>query len=344
MAVPINSKSSIESDKKSVADSVDINNELPVVSDKNNRTDSAILNSELPIADKLSTPINEAKSPNGTSSVGNTPGLSATELNDANSISVTVADPDAPLIVLFGPPDCGKTMTLVRLTRYLKTKGGYTVAPIRTFRPESDTNYGDICTNFDSMINDDNAAASTQRISFMLVEVIKNGKRLCQILEAPGEFYFDPEKTKQNEFPNYVNKIIASNNRKIWTIMVEPDWKDQTHRNNYVSRIAYLKQKMRSKDKTVFIFNKIDKTNFIISVGNIHVKAAITEIQNLYPNIFIPFLNQNPITKLWKKHNCKFVPFQTGFYTKAVNGLTYQAGPEEYCTILWNTLMKNIYG
>lgn len=313
---------------------------MPVEFNKKNSDDSNNVNPELPAMDGSTNPVKETPLSENNPG-GNIPGLSAAELKDANSISVTVSDPVAPLIVLFGPTSCGKTMTLIRLTRYLQKKG-YTVAPIRTFRPASDTNYAEICTNFDGMINNDNAAKTTALISFMLVEVIKNGKRLCQILEAPGEFYFNAEMPAA-QFPNYVNAIISSNNRKIWTIMVEPDWLNQTDRSNYVSKITYLKQSMRPTDKVVFVFNKIDKTNFVRGVGDVNVSAAITEVQNLYPNIFVPFLNQNPITKLWKKHNCKFVPFQTGFYTEAVNGLTYQQGPEEYCTKLWSTLMKNIY-
>lgn len=273
---------------------------------------------------------------------GGVHGLSAAEMNDPNSIRVTVSDPNAPLIILFGPAACGKTMTLVRMTRFLQSEG-YTVSPIRHFRPTSDTNYKDICEHFDETMNSNNAADSTDRISFMLVEVIKNGHRICQILEAPGEYYFNPKKPNAS-FPNYVNTIIASSNRKVWTIMVEPDWKDHTDRANYVSKINRLKQSMRAKDSAVFVFNKIDKTNFVRSVGNINTSAAITEVKNLYPNIFVPFLNQNPITRIFKEYNCDFVPFQTGYYTEAVNGLTYQEGPREYCVKLWKCLMKKITG
>ena len=112
-------------------------------------------------------------------------GLTKEELNDPNKISVTIADKDAPIVVLFGPPACGKTMTLVRLTRYLR-ENGYTITPIRTFRPTYDSNYSEICDNFDVMMNQDDAAASTSKISFMLVKVSKNGRTICQILEAPG--------------------------------------------------------------------------------------------------------------------------------------------------------------
>ena len=113
-------------------------------------------------------------------------GLISEEINDPNKISVTIADKDAPIVILFGPPACGKTMTLVRLTRYLR-ENGYKIEPIK--------------------------------ISFMLVKVSKNGRTICQILEAPGEYYFNP-KAPRSQFPRYFNAIKSSKNRKIWTIMV----------------------------------------------------------------------------------------------------------------------------
>lgn len=300
-----------------------------------------------PIQDVPVTPIQEqviqeskpAPKPQTTNGVH---GLSTAEMNDPNSIKVIVSDPKAPLVILFGPPACGKTMTLVRMTRFLQAEG-YIVSPIRTFRPTSDTNYAEICEKFDETMNSDNAAESTDRISFMLVEVIKNGRRICQILEAPGEYYFNPRNPSAG-FPNYVNTIISSTNRKVWTIMIEPNWMDHTDRLNYVTKITRLKQSMRPKDSTIFIFNKIDLTNFVRGVGDINKSAAITEIKNLYPNIFVPFLNQNPITKWIKEYNCEFVPFQTGYYTPALNGFTYQEGPREYCVKLWNAIMNNIRG
>ena len=136
------------------------------------------------------------------------------ELNDPNRINVTIADKDAPLVILFGPPSCGKTMTLVRLTRYLK-QCGYKISPIKSFRPSHDENYKQICDNYDTMVNQNDAAQSTNRINFMLVEILSsNSKRLCQILEAPGEYYFNPQQPNA-PFPNYVNTIINCSNRKI---------------------------------------------------------------------------------------------------------------------------------
>lgn len=278
-------------------------------------------------------------------------GLSQEEYQDPNQIKVTIADTKAPIVILFGPPACGKTMTLVRLARFLNKKG-YKISPIRTFRPNNDLNYVELCKpeNFNKIINSQDAADSTANVSFMLVEIIKGGKRLCQILEAPGEYYFDPNNPSM-PFPSYVNTIIASNNRKLWAIMVEPDWRNDVDRINYVDRINELSSRMDIKDKTLFIFNKIDKTNFTIRKGIVNIPYAQKEINNLYPGIFEMFKNQNPITRLWKEYRCGFVPFQTGTYTNTTkadsNGnviLNYQEGPDNYPQMLWNEIKKSITG
>lgn len=274
-------------------------------------------------------------------------GLSYEELNDANKIKVTIADYKTPLVILFGPPTCGKTMTLVRLTRYLQ-KNGYTVQPITSFRPTYDKNYNDMCVNFDSMINSDDAAQSTAKINFMLVQVMYQGKPLCQILEGPGEYYFKPEEPNA-KFPKYVSAIIASNNRKIWAIMVEPDSTNKRMgveaRRNYVNKIHRLKTKISPRDKVMFIFNKIDETPFVIGPGNIKYGLALQHTEFLYPNIFVPFRNVNPITRLWNPNNFDFVAFQTGDFSEAADGtLTFQEGHDVYPRKLWEIIHKRIRG
>ncbi len=274
-------------------------------------------------------------------------GMSSIELNDANKIKVTIADYKTPLVVLFGPPACGKTMTLVRITRFLQSKG-YTVQPVTSFRPTYDKNYSSMCDKFDSMINSDDAAQSTSKINFMLVQVMYGGKPLCQILEGPGEYYFKPEDPKAR-FPKYVNAIISSGNRKIWAIMVEPDKTnkrmDAAVRKNYVNKIHHLKTHISPRDKVVFVFNKIDETPFVVGPGNIKVSLALQQTDFLYPNIFVPFKNQNPITKWWRENNFDFCAFQTGAFSEAADGtLTFEEGHDIYPRKLWEIILKRIRG
>lgn len=271
-------------------------------------------------------------------------GLTSEELNDPNKISVTIADKDAPIVVLFGPPACGKTMTLVRLTRFLR-ENGYTITPIRTFRPTYDANYSEICDNFDVMMNQDDAAKSTSKISFMLVKVSKNGRTICQILEAPGEYYFNP-KAPQSPFPRYFNAIKASKNRKIWTIMVEPDWENETDRLNYVDRIKKLKTQMATRDRAVIVYNKIDKTDFLIdNSGNAHMGLARKNIRDLYPNIFEPFRNTNPIVSWFAPYRFDFTIFQTGDYSTAADGTSlFEQGPDVFPRRLWKIILNRVRG
>ena len=133
--------------------------------------------------------------------------------------------------------------------------------------------------------------------------------------------------------------------------MVEPDWRNVEDRINYVAKINNLSTQMSVKDKTLFIFNKIDKTNFIRKQGQVNVPQAKVEISNLYPGIFEKFKNQNPISKIWKDYLCGFVPFQTGTYTPTTridskgNAVwNYQEGADYYPQMLWNEIKKSITG
>lgn len=297
---------------------------------------------DTPVVGNVSQPVEVSSNEQSSNS-----GLSLEELNDANRITVSIADNKTPLVILFGAPACGKTMTLVRLTRYLRSKG-YTVQPETSFRPAYDRNYRNMCENFDQMINNEDAAQSTSKISFMLVQVMEKGKPLCQILEGPGEYYFNPDNPRAS-FPRYVNAIINSPNRKIWAIMVEPDntssRMDGEARKNYVTRIHKLKTRINPKDKVMFVFNKIDETPFVIGPGHINYKEAMARTQYLYPNIFVPFANENPITRWFKPNNFDFVAFQTGDFSEAADGtLTFEEGHEVYPKKLWGMILKCIRG
>lgn len=309
--------------------------QTPVISNDPIEVEQTIV--EEPIAD--SPVVNE-----NATTTSNIVGLSNEELNDPNKISVVIADKDAPIVVLFGPPACGKTMTLVRLTRYL-SENGYTVTPVRTFRPTYDTNYSDLCDNFDTMINQDDAAQSTNRISFMLVKVSKKGRTICQLLEAPGEYYFNP-KAPNSPFPRFFNAIKACKCRKIWAVMVEPDWGNEPDRLNYVNRIKYLRRQMTTKDKSIIIYNKIDKTEFLIDgSGNAHIGHAIKNIRDLYPGIFEPFRNMRPISNWFTPYNCDFTIFQTGDYSTANDGTSvFQQGSDVFPRKLWSIIVKRVRG
>lgn len=270
-------------------------------------------------------------------------GLTEEEKKDVNKIRITISDKDAPVIVLFGPASCGKTMTLIRLSRFLQ-KQGYQLFPDGTFRPSDDKNYKNLCDNFSSIVNSNDAASRTDNISFMLVKVIKNGKTICQILEGPGELYFNPQRATQS-WPTYVHQLLNNTGlRKVFVTFVEPNFAEEETRRNYVSTLNQLRM-MTNRQNYVFLYNKIDKTPFVISPGTVHIAPAKHQVESDYPGIFAKFKNANPITSLWRPYDFDFVPFQTGTYTQPAEGpLVYVEGSDKYPQILWETLMKYVRG
>lgn len=257
---------------------------------------------------------------------------------DPNKIIVTIADRTTPIVVLYGPPSCGKTMTLVRLARYLQ-EHGYQVVPDKSFRDSQDAAYQELCDNFNNLITSNDAANSTSIISFMLVKVLSpTGHPVCQLLEAPGEHYFDPD-SKTVAYPPYITKILNSANRKIWAVMLEPDWKDQAIRSKYVSNIKYLYNRSNRKAKVLFLYNKVDLSN------SKTLSDTVKEVQDHFVGIFEPFRNQNPITKFWRSYNCNILRFTTGDYAPALDGsITYTPSSDEYPARLWKELKKMIRG
>lgn len=243
---------------------------------------------------------------------------------------------DAPIVILFGPTSCGKSMGLKRLTRYLRSTGDYqAVEPDRSFRPANDSAYQADCDDFDNFISRQTKAAGTT--GYMLVNIIEEGTTKCRILEAPGEYYFD-HKNPKKIYPNYINTIITADNPRIWCIFVEPNWQDPSDRLNYVNRIMELKPKMQKNDEVIFVFNKIDETHFVISPGEIRTQAAIDFVDMQYPGLFNQFKNETPILKWFKKYNCGFVPFQTGMYQEDSD--VYADSVKEYPEMLWNAITK----
>lgn len=255
-------------------------------------------------------------------------------------IQVHISDPTVPIVVLFGPPASGKTMTLIRLTRYLQQQG-YLVRPDRLFR--DDVTYRNLCDNFPEMVNSVDAVHVAYRFDCMLVDVLdKKGNRICKILHVPGEdcLPWDP-KVDNGTFPKYMYTIMNSRNRKIWVFMVEDSRLSDDDRKRYVAKIAELQIRMNRQDKAIVLFNKIDETPFVQSYRQVDTKAAFDHIKHQYPGIFDLFRNANPIVRIFSEYRCKFLPFSTGsFYTTAHGRMTFEMGDPIYPCWLWNTILK----
>lgn len=261
--------------------------------------------------------------------------------------SVQAIDNDAPIIFLFGPPASGKTMTLVRLYKYLVNKKHLKIEPEPSFVQKDGGEYEKRCKNFDKDANSKLAAEATKGVDFMLLNVSdNNGRRICQILESPGEKLFDPDPNKEDSFNNqFVSTIMSSENRKVFIFILEPNYKDPETRERYVKRIKQIKKDLRNRFKVIFLYNKIDKSDTLDNNGHVNMESLKKRINNSYLGLLDLFKVHGP-RAIFKKYDCHLIPFQTGNYPEEFNTVLnkkvklFVEGSDEYPKELWNTIKK----
>lgn len=271
---------------------------------------------------------------------------------DPNKITVQVCDKTAPILLIFGAPSSGKTMTLVRLARYLRAKKHYSVQVDPMFVTTKDVwEYAENSTKFNEMLGTTTALSGTKRNDFLFIRICDDkGKLICQILEGAGEDYFPPHGSNraQMPFPSYMTGIFNSNNKKIWIFLTEPNWDvNQQDRDEYVQRINYCKSQFFNlkKDKSIILYNKIDKTEFVSGPGQVYIRNAMKYCDNEYNGLFQIFRNTSPLP--WaEKFTCKFVPFSTGTYGEAYKpeDRHYDISHDAYPAKLWEAIMNCIKG
>lgn len=267
----------------------------------------------------------------------------------ANKNQVQVLDTTTPIVLLFGPRTSGKTMTLVRLSRWLH-RHGFRVEADTKFKP-NDPAYEDKCENFSKIVYADVAQPGTALDDYMLIKVCRSTHVLCQILEAPGEAYFDPRNTKATHFPPYLSQIInASRNRRIWVFLAEANWKGGLNAA-YINRIENCCTQLVSPgDRFVLLYNKVDQlAGLVFRGGQVDPAAASREMMQEYPGMTELFRNMHPITRLWRPYNYSFVPFTTGDYSDDVDEygspvVRYTQSNDRYPAMLWNAVSKYLRG
>lgn len=265
------------------------------------------------------------------------------ELRDVNNITVTIPDTVTPIVIFFGSQASGKTLALLRMIRYLEQKH-YQVVPERVFRPQSDKHYARMCDGLKTMAYSKYAPGGTDIISFMLVKVQDDsGNPICQILEAPGEHYFDGR--ADTNFPTYINTIICSSpNRKVWVFFVEQDWgSDQNERDLYAQKICNMQNLVSPSDRVVFLFNKADRhRNQYNRNGKPNVDVFYNTIMQQYPGIFTRYQNTGVFTKfLFGANNFDKVCFSSGVFTNTNDGReVWTVEKEWYCDDLWSIICK----
>ena len=268
---------------------------------------------------------------------------------NAATVNVTITDQDKPIVILFGPSQCGKTMTLVRLTRYLSSKN-YLFKPDQAFKDSTDEEYEELCENFNAAVSSDEAADGTKYIDFMLLRVNqkRGGRTFCQFLESPGEYLFDPD-DKGADFPAYFNTICSAPNRKIWIFFLEPTLSN-SDKSEYVRKITEDISFGRD-DRFIFLVNKIDKPvtkHLILTNESIDEQGLRTYVDQTFNGLTScqKFIKE----KIFKTEELfKIVGFQTGTYKigKDKDGnifKTFQAGNNSHPERLWNAIDGAVNG
>ena len=266
------------------------------------------------------------------------------------SIKVHITDKTSPIVLLFGAPASGKTMTIVRLCKYLRSKG-YDLAVDKNFCRNA-WEYNKNANRFNSMLDTQDALKGTNHNDFLLIKVIdKKGSVICQILEGAGEDYFarneiEGYNREEVPFPNYMADVFGSPNKKVWVFLTEPDWNvEHEDKTAYVRRIEFCKKQCAGvRDKHIILFNKIDKTATALDSGRVHVKNAFKMCKDEYPGLFDIFKNLSPLP--WKsKYSCRFVPFSTGNYGMSISGSShYSQSADAHPIRLWKAILKSIKG
>ena len=263
------------------------------------------------------------------------------ELRDVNAISVTIPDQNTPIVVFFGSPASGKTLALMRMIRFLESHE-HQVIPEEVFRPKTDRHYARMCSELKNMVYNNYTPGGTDVISFMLVKVLNPvGQPVCQILEAPGEHYFDG--SPNLDFPTYINAIRTSPNRKVWVFFVEQGWgEDQGERNLYAQKICSMQGLVSPNDKVVFLFNKADRQRArgqYDKTGKPRKELFFNQIKREYPGIFTRYQNSG-LTKLrYGEYNFKAICFSSGIFNKTNDGReVWTLESDWYCSELWNAI------
>jgi len=301
---------------------------------------------ETPVESTLATNSGESDtlSPNETDNVSEVQDRTPTP---AHLITVDLIDKKAPIVLLFGAPSSGKTMTLVRLAKYLRPQG-YKIIVDGNFCGCA-WEYTENMGKFNSMLNTNYALKGTGRNDFLLIKILdKHSKTICQILEGAGEDYFPSNMIagiprSRVPFPAYMTTVFASMNKKVWMFLTEPNWRTHADRLEYVDRISFCKDNhFGNNDKCIIVYNKIDSTPYA-SGDKIMISEAAKACNNEFEGIFNLFPNPSPLPFV-SEYACEFVPFSTGTYGLPIPGqqASYVPSKDLHPNRLWKTILKCI--
>ena len=262
-----------------------------------------------------------------------------------------------PIVVLFGPQASGKSSILQCLAKYLNGRE-HIIQPNTTFR-RSNSEYRRMCESFMESIQEDSMPATASE-DFLLVDVIRNDRVICHILEAPGEHYhsIDGKDTQEiSKLPMYMQQLQETPNKKIWIFVLERDWKQGEGNNNQqiqltreIKRIA--DDSSNQSQAAIFVCNKVDmhieggnRIDYRREKARENLFTELNQIYRLNENSIFDFWKEKrPIIKWFVPYRCSFIPFSSGLVSER-NGskvIRYNRQDTFYPDSLWCTINKEL--
>lgn len=254
--------------------------------------------------------------------------------------TIAVSNIVGPLVILYGPADIGKTVTLLRLCSFVSS--GYTVEVDRTFR--SDGNHSIAVSAFERQRNEEIfAPLSTGAIDFLLLNVTSEGAAYCQILEAPGEHFFPKDPSSEAVHPFYLQKIFQSPARKIFALFFEVNIMNNDQRfRAYIGSILDVLRRHADvrRDRVLLIFNKCDERPDLSRSGR-PIEAEFRRL--LYSNpAFAPLAEFLRVSRFARVN---LVPFSSGQFGKNREGnRTFAMSADHYPQVLWSAIHDCVKG
>lgn len=227
-----------------------------------------------------------------------------------------------PLVVLVGPGNSGKTVALISLLRYLKKSGKAAHRYNQGFI--GDSYYNDAVNKFDAALKDSKYNPDrTEAVNYLLLDVSKKGKYFCQVLEAPGEHYFNADNPDHDEFEPYQYELLFSSSfPKIYVFFFEEDMLKGQVDSKYGIRLAQIASHLNSNhnDRVILLYNKVDQ------VARTHGTFDPDSLKNeILKNV-----NYKGMVEQIKKTKARllFVPYSGGYFNKA-NEVGTKSGLQE---------------
>lgn len=257
----------------------------------------------------------------------------------------TIANHQVPLVIFVGPSRSGKSMILVRLSKYLRNNG-YTIKTDPTFL--NTPQYLEGCKDFNKKLNLNEALAPTTE--FLLVDVYKDAHLVAKLLEAPGEDFYSIGNPERNaDTAHYLNTIVTSPNPKAYVMLLDLDSdvsfrRDENHRNSYAARILdpFYKNVNKNRDRVILLYNKIDCTQYGDINGCNDEGEARNDAETNYPSLFAT-MKRNFLV-FWQVDNFVFKTFCTGMFSDQTDNMgkhkMYNVASDVYPRDLWNAITK----